>query len=98
MCRLLAKLDLVRLNNATLMSQTKWADSQLVTSHVCVAKPLLAHLTFKGSMSSQECADSCVQRMVLVRADMVKDTQDEKSVALSNLSETAAPVTCVHTN
>ena len=42
-----AKLDLVMLNDGALVSQTKWADNQLVTSDVPIAKQLLAHLTSK---------------------------------------------------
>jgi hypothetical protein len=93
-----AKLDLVMLDNGALVSQTEWADSQLVASDVRVAKQLLAHLTSKESTLSQECTDSCVQRMVLDLADMFKDTQDEKAVAISKRLETAAPVICVHAN
>ena len=91
-------MDLLRLDNGALMSQTKSADSRLVTSDVRVANPLFAHLTSKGSISSQESTDSCVQRMILGRADMFKDTQDKKAVAISKCSETAAPVTGFHVN
>ena len=64
-----AKLDLVMLNDCALVSQTKWADNQLVTSDVPIAKQLLAHLTSKESTFSQERTDLCVQRVVLGRAD-----------------------------
>ena len=42
-----AKLDLVMLNDSAPVSQTKWADNQLVTSDVPIAKQLSAHLTSK---------------------------------------------------
>ena len=67
-----AKLDLVMLNDGALVSQTKWADNQLVTSDVPIAKQLLAHLTSKKSAFSQERTDPCVQRVILGRADKVK--------------------------
>ena len=35
------------LDNGARMCQTKWADSQLVTNDVRVAKPVLAHSTSK---------------------------------------------------
>ena len=93
-----AKSDPLMLDYSTLMSRTKWADSQLVTSKVRVAKPLLAHLPSKGFTLSHECTYSCVRRMVLGHADMVKDTQEEEAVAIFKRSETAAPVTCVQAN
>ena len=64
-----AKLDLVMLNDGAPVSQTKWADNQLVTSDVPIAKQLLAHLTSKESTFSQERTDPCVQHGVLGRAD-----------------------------
>ena len=64
-----AKLDLLMLNDGALVSQTEWADDQLVTSDVPIAKLLLAHLTSKESTFSQERIDPCVQRVVLGRAD-----------------------------
>ena len=57
------------LNDGALVSQIKWADNQLVTSDVPIAKQLLAHLTSKESTFSQERTDPCVQRVVLGRAD-----------------------------
>ena len=66
---ILAKLDLVMLNDGALVSQTKWADNQLVTSDVPIAKQLLAHLTSKDSTFSQERTDRWVQRVLLGRAD-----------------------------
>ena len=57
------------LNDGALVSQTKWADKQLVTSDVPIAKQLLAHLTSEKSSFSQERTDPCVQRVVLGRAD-----------------------------
>ena len=59
------------LNDGALVSQTKWADNQLVTSDVPIAKQLLAHLTFKECTFSQERTDPCVQRVVVGRADWV---------------------------
>ena len=93
---ILAKSDPEMLDNGSLKSQTRWANSQLLTSDVHVTKPLLAHLTSKESTLSQERTDSYVPRFVLGRSDIVKDTQTEKAVALSNRSETAARVTRVH--
>ena len=65
-------------DNGALMFGTKWAGSQLVTNNLSAANALLAHLTSKESTLSQEYTDFCVQRMVLIHADIVKDTQDKK--------------------
>ena len=90
------RLDLVLEDNGVKMSQTEWVDRQVSASDLRIGQHLFEHLTSSESTLSRECTDSCVQRMILDLADLLKDTANDQALAVSTGLEEAAPLICVH--
>lgn len=88
------ELDLVLLTDQGAVSQSTWADQQLIASDVRVSRFLMHHLISSPETLHEECRGTCAQRLLLNLVDLIADGEDPASHIVADRLETAVPLLC----